>query len=136
MDSVGKTSYLFMDHAVQYVHPELAIPVALPAQGGAYAYGATTEVVAASAIGTDYGIHEILISAMSANANFVIKVMYGGSDTIFGYVTITRGGVQTQSVAMPIRGPLVPADDRIRMALADSVGTSTLAVKITYHLMA
>lgn len=135
MDSVGITSYIGMLHRIQYVHPELAIPVTLPAQGGAYTYGATTQVVAASAIGSPYGIHEILISGMSANANYVIKVMHGGSDLIVGYVTITRGGVQTASVAMPIQGPVVPADDRIRMALADSIGTSTLAVKITYHYM-
>lgn len=136
MESVGKTSYLFMFHTVQLVYPELAAPVALPAQGGAYAYGATTEVVPINTITSDYGLHEILLSAMSANANYVVKVMYGGSDTVLGYVTITRGGVQTQSIAMPIRGPVVPANARIRMALADSVGTSTLAVKLTYHLMA
>jgi len=121
-------------HSAQYVYPELAGPVTLPASGGAWGYGALTQVVPINTIASPYTVHELAISGMSANASFVGKITYGADDTVWAYFSVTRGGVQAQSVVIPVSGVIIPTNSVLKMQLADSVGTSTLAVKIAYHI--
>jgi len=120
-------------HSKQFVYPELAAPVLLPANGGAWTYGVLTQVVPINTIGSDYTIHEVSISAMSANASFVGRITYGAGDTEWAFFSLTRGGVQVASVVIPISGIIIPANSVLKMQIADSIGTSTLAVKIAYH---
>jgi len=123
-------------HTKQWVYPELATPVTLPAEGTAWTYGTLTQVVPINTIEADFSVHEIMVSAMSANASFVGRITYGAGDTEWSYFSLTRGGAQIASVIIPIQGIVVPANSAVKMQIADSVGTSTLAVKIAYHLEA
>jgi len=120
-------------HEVQSAYPLLDSPVALPAEGDAWVWGALTTIVPINTIGTDYQLHSLSISAMSANASFAIRLSYGADDTLFAYAILTRGGVQIASVVIPVQGPIVPANSIFTAQLADSIGTSTLAMKIAYH---
>ena len=121
-------------HSKLLVYPLLAAPVALPAEGNPYTYGVLTEVVPVNGIAANFSIYAISVSAMSANANFVIRMTYGAGDTEHCIVSLTRGGAQVASVILRAQGLVVPANSTIKMELADSVGTSTLAVKIQYTL--
>jgi len=123
-------------HSAQYVYPVLATPVALPAHGNAWTYGALTQVVPINTIASPYSIHEISISGMSANASFIIRITHGAGDTEWAFASLTRGGVQVASVVIPVTGVIIPANSVLKMQIADSVGTSTLAVKIAYHIHA
>ena len=125
-------------HASQYVYPVLAAPVVLPAlSGGAWAgYGALTQVIPINTITSEYSIHGISVSAMSANANYVIRITYGAGDTEWAIGTITRSGVQIASQVIHLQGPAIPANSILNMQIADNVGTSTLSVKAIYHLEA
>ena len=123
-------------HTKQLVYPVLAVPVSLPAEGTAWTYGALTQVLPINTITSNFAIHEIMISAMSANASFVGRVTYGADDTEWSFFTLTRGGAQTASTVIPIQGIVIPANSAVKIQIADSVGTSTLAVKIHYHIEA
>jgi len=123
-------------HAEQYVYPELAAPVTLPAEGNPFTYGALTQVVPINTITEDFIVHGVSISGMSANANYVIRITYGAGDTEWGICALTRGGAQTASTVIAIQGAAIPANSIVKMQLADSVGTSTLDVKLIYHLAA
>jgi len=123
-------------HTKQFVYPVLATPVTLPAEGTAWTYGTLTQVVPINTIASNFAIHEIMISAMSANASFVGRVTYGADDTEWSFFTLTRGGAQTASTVIPIQGIVIPANSAVKIQIADSVGTSTLAVKIHYHIEA
>ena len=121
-------------HSAQYIYPLLAPPITLPAEGNAWTWGALTTIAAINVIGADYSVHELSISGMSANANFAIRLSYGAGDTFWAYASIARGGVQAQSVVIPVSGGIIPANSIFTAQLADSIGTSTLALKIAYHL--
>ena len=118
----------------QYVYPNLAAPIVLPAQGGAWAYGALTQIVPINTITTDYSLREVIISAMSANADFELAIYYGAGDTLWAQAGFTRGGAQISSLVVGVSGIVIPANSVLKAAVADSVGTSTLEIKITYHL--
>ena len=121
-------------HTKQLVYPVLATPVTLPADGTAWTYGTLTQVVPINTIASDFTIHEVMVSAMSANANFVGRITYGAGDTEWSFFSLTRGGAQIASVVIPIQGIVIPANSAVKAQIADSVGTSTLALKIAYHL--
>lgn len=121
-------------HACQFIYPILTTPVVIAANGAAWTYGALTQIVPINTIASDFTIHEITISAMSANASFVGQITYGADDDEWSNFAVTRGGVQSQSLVMPVQGCVIPANSVIKAQIADSIGTSTLALKIAYHL--
>jgi len=121
-------------HACQFIYPILAVPVTMVASGVAWTYGVLTQIVPINIIASDFTIHEITISAMSANASFVGQITYGAGDAMWSNFAVTRGGVQSQSLVMPVQGCVIPANSVIKCKIADSIGTSTLALKIAYHL--
>lgn len=123
-------------HTKQLVYPVLAMPVTLPANGAAWTYGALTQIVPINTITSDFSIHEIAISAMSANASFTIRMTYGAGDTEWSFAALTREGAQLSSVVIPVQGIVIPANSVVKAQVADSIGTSTLAMKIAYHLEA
>lgn len=118
----------------QFVYPTLAGPVAIPANGGAWALGALTQVIPINQIATSYSIKEVIISAMSANADFELALYYGAGDTLWAETGFTRGGAQLSSLRVAVGGIVIPANSIFKAAIADSIGTSTLEIKVTYHL--
>lgn len=70
----------------------------------------------------------------SANADYAGRITYGAGDTEWGLFTATRGGVQTKTLIVPIQGTYIPANSAVKAQLADDIGTSTLDIKISYHL--
>jgi len=101
-----------------------------------WGYGALTQVVPINTIASDFTIHEVTISGMSANASFAIRMTYGVGDTEWSFFAVTRGGVQAQSVVIPVQGTVIPANSIVKAQVADSAGTSTLAIKVAYHIEA
>ena len=118
-------------HACQFIYPILSTPVVIAANGVAWTYGALTQVVPINTIESDFTIHEITISAMSANASFVCLITYGAGDTEWGNFAVTRGGVQSQSLVMPVQGCVVPANSVIK---AQTVSYTHLTLPTTPYV--
>ena len=121
-------------HKMQYVYPGLADPVALPAQGTAWTFGALTEVIPINTVASDFSLNFISISAMSANASFHGEITYGAGDTKWCEFSITRSGVQVSSALLPVSGVAIPANSVVKARIADDIGTGTMDVKALYHL--
>ncbi len=118
----------------QFVYPTLAGPVAIPANGGGWTLGALTQVIPINQIATNYSIKEVIISDMSANADYQLALYFGAGNTLWAETGFTRSGAQVSSLVVAVSGIVIPANSILKAAIADSVGTSTLKIKVTYHL--
>lgn len=120
-------------HSKQDIYPSLALPITLPANGTAWTYGTLTEIIPINTIAYAYNVKHISISGMSANASYTIRFTYGADDTEWAFASMTRGGVQNSSIVVPIQGITIPANSVFKGEVADSIGTSTLNIKVYHH---
>ena len=125
------------NHGVTKALPLLAGGVLLTKAGGAWAaFGTPTEIIAASAIGSDFDIHWAQVAAMSANGEYMIALYQGagGSETLIAEIPITRNAVQSQEGSVQIVTPLMSANARISGAISSgNVAADTLIIKVSYH---
>lgn len=124
------------NHAVGKVYPTLADGVVLTCATGAttWTLGALAEVVPASAIGEDFDIHHVLVEAMSANSVYEIVLYQGAGDVEIGRVRCVRSAVQSGTLNIPIQTSMVPADSRIRAAVASAGDNGeTVSISLKYH---
>jgi hypothetical protein len=122
-------------HARQYVYPSAADPVTIQAINGAgtWSNGAWVQVVPAGIITDDFAIHHVDVSSMSANEDFEIDLANG--TTVIGTISITRGGVQSQSISKDISCELQPANSQIQARLRSGADNGeTCGIKIWYHV--
>ena len=65
-------------HAITELWPLLAIPVELEKAAGIYAaFPAPTEIIPAGSIGLIFDIHWAVVSAISANGDFILRLLAG-----------------------------------------------------------
>lgn len=119
-------------HSVSKVYPTLAGGVTLTA-GAAWTLGALVEIVPASTITSDFDIHAIDIEDISANDTYELVIYYGAGDTEAGRIRFVRNAVQSATLNIPIHMPVIPANSRVRAAVACSTGGFTADISIRYH---
>lgn len=123
-------------HAVQYVYPNLASAVTLTATNDAttWTLGTLVEVVPASTITSVFDIHYIDVSSASANTTYQIRLYYGAGDTECANAVFVKTSNFDPVVPTSIMTPLIPANSRIRAAVAtpDDNG-ETIDMRIVYH---
>ena len=124
-------------HGTAKVYPTLADGVTLTCTSGAttWTLGTVVEVVAASAIGSDFDIHHISVEGISANGVFEVVLYSGAGDTEVGRVRFTRNAIQSATQNAPMMTPIIAKDSRIRAAVAsDDDNGQTVVISLFYHV--
>lgn len=121
-----------IENRTSAVYPTLAAGVTLTS-GAAWALGALVEIIPASTITTIFQIETIHMTALSAVDEYELELYYGAGDTPCGRVAFTRNSNQSHPPFMLCNTVLIPANSRIRGALASASGTDTAAIKVGYH---
>ena len=124
-------------HSRQYVYPTLADAITITTSASNWTFGAWTEVIPVSTITSDFDIHWVVISDISANDEFEIQIGSGagGSEAVVASTNFVRDTVQAQQGAQPVVMAIVAANTRIAVRLACKSGTSkTCNVKVNYHI--
>jgi hypothetical protein len=122
------------NHAAAQVYPTLAAGATVTSDAVAWTLGTLVEVVPASTITEDFDIHAIDIEAISANDTFELVLYYGAGDTEAGRIRFVRSTVQSATLNTEIQTPLIPANSRVRAAVACAGGGSkTVDVSLRYH---
>jgi hypothetical protein len=123
-------------HTPQLIYPPTAGSVTITAAAGAWTHGGIVQVVPASTINSDFDIHWVLISALSANAEYEI-ILYSGAaaaEVEIGRCGAARNAVQSQEGNAPMMTALQPAGTRISASLASDTGVADTAdIKLYYH---
>lgn len=120
-------------HSVSKVYPTLADGVTVTTDASAWTLGTLTEIVPASTITDDFDIHAIDVENISANGVYEIVLYYGAGDTEAGRVRIVQGSVTSATLNTPVQTPLIPANSRVRAAVASAAGGQNLTISLRYH---
>ena len=121
-------------HSESKVYPTLANGVTVTSAAGAWTLGTLVEVVPASTIADYFDIHAVDIEAISANDVFELVFYQGAGDTEIGRIRFVKDAAQSATLNTSIQTPLVPANARIRAAVACAAGgAKTVDVTIRYH---
>ncbi len=98
--------------------------------------GSIVEIVPANTITTEFDIHWISISSLSANATYEIVLYQGAasSEVEIGRVRATRAAALTKTLDRPFQDVILAANTRISGAVASSSGNAdTIDLSIYYH---
>ena len=120
-------------HAPSKIMPDLADGIVVVDGAGAWTLGALTELAPASSITSDFDIHYILFTSLSAVDEYQLNLYYGASDTFAGSVCAVRTANQDTNSNIAAQTIVVPANSRIRCRLASSTGGRNASVKLFYH---
>ncbi len=120
-------------HSPSMVYPTLANGVPLTG-GAAWTLGALVEIVPASTITDKFDIHHLSIEDLSAIEVYEIVLYYGAGDTECGRVRITKSTNNDGVGDIPFQTVVIPANERIRAAVATEGGSDTATISIKYHL--
>ena len=120
------------------VYPTLAAGVSVASANADWTLGTVTEVVPANTITTAYHVSLVSIEACDENAVYELAVYYGASDTLMCTIrfAVSGGFFGNQLYLLP--SVKIPANSRLRMALASSNGAGavgTIAVSVVYRLL-
>jgi len=119
-------------HAISKVYPTLAGGVTATA-GASWVLGSLVEVVPASTITDDFDIHAIDVEDISANDTYELVLYQGAGDTEVGRIRFVRTAVQSATQNTIIQTPIVPANARIRAAVASAAGSNDVTISLRYH---
>jgi len=123
-------------HSASKVYPTLADGVTITSVSGAgtWTLGTVVQVVPASTITNDFDVHYVSIESISANGVFELVLYYGAGDTEAGRVRFTKNAAQDSVLNIPIQTVIIPADSRVRAALASiDDGGQTADISLFYH---
>jgi len=123
-------------HSRQKTYPTGAPSITLTSSGVAWTHGAIVEIVPAGVIPDDFDVHWLLISGLSANGEYEVKLYKGapGSEEEISEVAAIRNAVQSQEGSKPVLTKLIEKGTRISASLASSnAAANTCAVKVFYH---
>ena len=122
-------------HSVAECYPTLADGVVLTCGIAApWTLGALVEVIPASTITDTFDVHYIGVESLSANAVYEIFLYCGASDDLCGHVRVTKNAVQDGTRNVAFMSPLIPANSRIRAAVASDTGAAnTATISLFYH---
>ena len=135
----GNSIYSIVDilrdhtHSAQMVHPTLANAITVTAGAVGWTLGGAATVVAGSAIGTDFDIHYVVVSAISANENYELHLYDDGAEVC--RIAFSRSNNFSSELPVPCQTPIIAADSVITAKLATvGGGEETCTVKIVYHV--
>lgn len=120
-------------HKPSKVYPTLATGVTLNTNAAAWTLGTVTEIIPASTITSDFDIHRVSIESLDDIATYEIVLYYGAGDTECGRVRFSKTSNQDTAGNQPIQTPIIPANSRVRGAVASSTGSSVAVVSLYYH---
>ncbi len=119
-------------HAEQKIYPILANPITVTSSAAGWTLGNFTEIVPVDTIDAIVHLHYAVISAISANDDYVLSLY--NVTTLIGTVAFVKSAGGEPSVAIPIQAPHVPANTQIQAKLAcKSTNARTVDIKIVYH---
>lgn len=121
-------------HSAQRVWRTETVPITLTSGGGAWTLGSFAEMVAVDQITSDFDIHWAIINDPNTNESYEIAFFYGATDIACGRLCFTRSNNFVNSISVPMMTPLIPANSRIRVKMADGTGGSVAKMKILYHI--
>lgn len=125
-------------HSKGFVYPELANTVQLTAGAGVWAaYPTPTEIIPANTIVTDFDIHFVSVSGISANGSYMLELYQGAalSETGIGEIDFYRNAVQSQEGSQPFLSFIVKANSRISAAISSgNAAADTCNIKLRYHV--
>jgi hypothetical protein len=124
-------------HSINELYPVLSAPITLTKAAGAYAaFPTPIEIIPASTIDEDFDIHWAIVSAISANGDFILRLYQGagGSETVIATKSFVRNAVQSQEGALYVITPLILANARISAAISSgNAGQDTADLKLEFH---
>jgi hypothetical protein len=121
------------NHAVSKVYPTLAAGVTVTAAAGAWTLGTLVEIIPASTVTEDFDIHSVDVEDISANGIYELVLYYGAGDTEAGRIRIVQGSVTSAVLNTPIQTPIIPANSRVRAAVASAAGSQSVTISLRYH---
>ena len=132
-DRVMKIGAYFTEEA--RVYPSLVAGIPIISANADWTLGAVTEIVPVNTITVPYYIHAVVLESCSKNAVFELVMYQSAGDTEFARIRFAVSGGFFGNFYV-LSGPLVPANARIRAALACSTGTAaaaTITMSLIYH---
>ncbi len=119
---------------VYNLYPTLSDGIVVTSGAGIYAMGAYVEIIPSNTIKTTFYMTNIFLNRVSTNAGFETEIAKGdaGSESKIATVFIRTSDTTCSnlcSLPIPIK---IPSNTRISARCADSVGSSTIRVRIHY----
>ena len=132
-DRVQKIGAYFTEEA--RVYPSLLDGITVVSADVDWTLGAITQIVPVNTVTVPYYIHAISLESCSKNAVFELVLYQSLADAEFARIRFAVAGGFFGNYYV-LSGPLVPANARIRAALACSTGTAaaaTITMSLIYH---
>lgn len=137
---VKDTLEILDDHAHEgtQLYPEISDPVTITAINTAYnALTSISEIMSAGdAPGALFDIHWAVVSNISANGDYILRLFEGeaASEVEIATIGIVRNAVQSQEGSVPVQTKRIAAGTRISGALSSSNAASdSVDVKLMFH---
>ena len=115
--------------------PSGAVSLTLTSGGAPWTPGAKVEFIAAGSVALVFHMRSATLSEPTVNAEYEVIVYKGlaGAEVEIARIDFVRTNVQNRSSFVTFSSEQVPAGTRISCAIQDSVGGSSLNVKLGYH---
>ena len=137
---VKETTEVLNDHIHEgaQLYPEISDPVTITAINTAYnALTSISEIMSGGdAPGVLFDVHWAIISNISANGDYILRLFEGaaGSEVEIATIGFVRNAVQSQEGSIPVQTKRVAASTRISGALSSSNALGDTAdVKLMFH---
>ena len=129
---VGLEKFL---HTARKVYPTLADGVVCAKNNAKWVLGGITEIVPVNTITSDYYIVGLQIENATVVGRWEMVLYYGANDVECARVRTWAISAVGIAHALDIRSPLIPANSRIKLQLAeDFVGAGTVTFSLVYQL--
>lgn len=120
-------------HQYPKVYPTLADGITVTSDGSDWVLGAKTLIIPLSTVTQDYSIHAVDFENISANAVFEMHLFMSTGDTEIGRVRFVQTAVMSALLNTWLNTAIVPANSRIRAALASKPGGRSVTISVRYH---
>jgi hypothetical protein len=125
-------------HNPAYVYPANAADKSVTSGAGAWELGSLTELIPANTIDVSFDIHWLNVSNMSAVGTYYIELHLVDGDLnstkYLGAVKVTSSAAQDKADNAFIQIPVIPANSRVGIRVADSTTSSrTISLSVHYH---
>lgn len=120
-------------HQYPKVYPTLADGIPVVSNASDWVLGTKTQIIPIDTITNDYSIHAVDFENISANAAFELVLYMSASDTEIGRVRFVQTAVMSALLNTLLNTAIIPANSRVRAALASKPGGRTVTLSVRYH---
>lgn len=120
-------------HQYPKVYPTLADGVVVTADAAAWTLGSLVEIIPINTVTKDYSIHAVDFEDISANAAFELVLYMSSGDTEIGRVRFVQTSVMSALLNTWLNTAIIPANSRVRAALASNPGGRDVTLSVRYH---